>query len=78
MSLLRPFRPLLIDPEAPEANDTAGLLNNLILKSQEILKDHPVNQRRIALGKDPANSILALASPGSRPSHGNHAADVWF
>ena len=64
---LRPFRPLLIKPEAPEANDTAELLNNLILKSQEILKDHPVNQRRIALGKDPANSIWPW-SPGYRPA----------
>ena len=64
---LRPFRPLLIKPEAPEANDTAELLNNLILKSQEILKDHPVNQRRIALGKDPANSICPW-SPGYRPA----------
>jgi 2,3-bisphosphoglycerate-independent phosphoglycerate mutase len=64
---LRPFRPLLIKPEAPEANDTAKLLNNLILKSQEILKDHPVNQRRIALGKDPANSIWPW-SPGYRPA----------
>jgi phosphoglycerate mutase (EC 5.4.2.1) len=74
---LRPFRPLLIKPEAPEANDTAELLNNLILKSQEILKDHPVNQRRIALGKDPANSIWPW-SPGLPSRHGNHAADVWF
>ena len=64
---LRPFRPLLIKPEAPEANDTAELLNNLILKSQDILKDHPVNQRRIALGKDPANSIWPW-SPGYRPA----------
>lgn len=64
---LRPFRPLLIKPEVAEANDTAELLNNLILKSQEILPNHPVNQHRIAIGKDPANSIWPW-SPGYRPA----------
>ena len=64
---LHPFRPLMIKPEAPEAQETADLLNNLILQSQEILKDHPVNLRRIAAGKDPANSIWPW-SPGYRPA----------
>ena len=62
---LHPFRPLMIKPEAPEAQETADLLNNLILQSQEILKDHPVNLQRIAAGKDPANSIWPW-SPGYR------------
>lgn len=64
---LHPFRPLMIKPEVPEAQETAKLLNDLILKSQEILKDHPVNRRRIAIGKDPANSIWPW-SPGYRPA----------
>ena len=64
---LHPFRPLMIKPEAPKAQDTADLLNNLILQSQEILKDHPVNLQRIAAGKDPANSIWPW-SPGYRPA----------
>ena len=64
---LHPFRPLMIKPEAPEAQETADLLNNLILQSQEILKDHPVNLQRIAAGKDPANSIWP-GSPGYRPA----------
>lgn len=64
---LHPFRPLMIRPEVPEAQETADLLNGLILKSQEILKDHPVNLRRIAAGKDPANSIWPW-SPGYRPA----------
>lgn len=64
---LHPFRPLMIKPEVPEAQETAYLLNNLILQSQEILKDHPVNLRRIAAGKDPANSIWPW-SPGYRPA----------
>ncbi len=64
---LHPFRPPMIKPEVPEAQETADLLNSLILKSQEILKDHPVNRRRIAAGKDPANSIWPW-SPGYRPA----------
>ena len=64
---LHPFLPLMIKPEIPEAHETADLLNNLILQSQEILKDHPVNLQRIAAGKDPANSIWPW-SPGYRPA----------
>lgn len=61
-----PFRDVMIKAEIPEAQETADYLNNLILKSQELLKDHPVNLKRIAAGKDPANSIWPW-SPGYRP-----------
>lgn len=54
---LKPFRPLMVKPLVPEAEETASLLNELILKSQELLKDHPLNLKRMAEGKDPANSI---------------------
>ena len=64
---LRPFRPLLVKAEAPEAQATADLLNELILRSQELLKNHPVNLRRQAEGKDMANSIWPW-SPGYRPA----------
>lgn len=64
---LHPFRPLMIKPEVPEAQETADLLNDLILKSQEILMSHPINRKRIAAGKDPANSIWPW-SPGYRPA----------
>jgi 2,3-bisphosphoglycerate-independent phosphoglycerate mutase len=63
---LQPFRPLLVKPLQAEAEDTASLINELILKSQELLKNHPINQKRIADGKDPANSIWPW-SPGYRP-----------
>ena len=63
---LKPFRPLLVKPACPEAQATADLLNNLILRSQELLKNHPVNLKRMAEGKDPANSIWPW-SPGYRP-----------
>ncbi|WP_319504065.1 cofactor-independent phosphoglycerate mutase [Bacteroides graminisolvens] len=63
---LQPFRPLLVKPLQAEAEDTASLINELILKSQKLLKDHPINLKRIADGKDPANSIWPW-SPGYRP-----------
>ena len=44
---LQPFRPLMVKAEVPEAQETAGLINNLILASQELLADHPVNQKEI-------------------------------
>lgn len=64
---LHPFRPLLVKSEVPEAQATADLLNELILRSQELLKTHSVNLRRQAEGKDMANSIWPW-SPGYRPA----------
>ena len=63
---LHPFRPLMVKAEVPEAQETANLINDLILKSQELLKNHPINLKRMAEGKDPANSIWPW-SPGYRP-----------
>ncbi|MBF0515750.1 MAG: cofactor-independent phosphoglycerate mutase [Nitrospirae bacterium] len=45
----------------------ADVLLTLMLKSQEILKDHPVNIDRIRRGKPPANSIW-LWGQGRRPA----------
>ena len=64
---LHPFRPNLVKADCAEAQETANLLNALILKSQEILATHPVNLKRVAEGKDPANSIWPW-SPGYRPN----------
>ena len=64
---LQPWRPLLIQAEVPEAQTTADLLNSLILKSHELLSKHPLNLKRQAEGKDPANSIWPW-SPGFRPN----------
>lgn len=62
----QPFRPHLIQPDHGEATSTADALNKLILASQELLRDHPINRKRIVAGKDPANSIWPW-SPGYRP-----------
>jgi 2,3-bisphosphoglycerate-independent phosphoglycerate mutase len=61
-----PFREVLVQAETPEAQSTADLLNGLILKSQALLAAHPVNQKRVREGKDPANSIWPW-SPGYKP-----------
>jgi 2,3-bisphosphoglycerate-independent phosphoglycerate mutase len=63
---LKPWRPLLVKADTPEALETATKLNELIIKSQKLLASHPVNMRRVAEGKDPANSIWPW-SPGYRP-----------
>ena len=50
----------------PEAEPTAELLRQLIFKSREILEDHPVNVKRRAEGKNPANLIWPW-SGGRKP-----------
>lgn len=62
----KPWRPLLVVPEVPEAQATADVINDLIMKSQELLAEHPLNKQRVAEGKDPANSIWPWAG-GYRP-----------
>ncbi len=62
----KPYQPYLIKPGSSNAEATADALNRLIYASREILSDHPINKKRIAEGKDPANSIWPW-SPGYRP-----------
>ncbi|MDR0230919.1 MAG: cofactor-independent phosphoglycerate mutase [Dysgonamonadaceae bacterium] len=61
-----PANKVMIKPATPEAKATADHLNQLILRSQELLENHPVNLKRKAEGKDPANSIWPW-SPGYKP-----------
>ena len=74
---LKPWKPLLVKPDLEgeaksgkttrlSATETADLLNLLIVKSQELLSQHPFNAQRLAEGKDPANSIWPWAG-GYRP-----------
>lgn len=62
-----PYSKVLVKPQTPEAAQTATLINELILDSQRLLAQHPINLKRIAQGKDPANSIWPW-SPGYKPS----------
>lgn len=55
------------DLEQKKETVTSKLVKSLILRSQELLRDHPVNKKRIEAGKDPANSIWPW-SPGHKPA----------
>ena len=71
------WKPLLVKAEAGwedkkdgdrlTGNETAELLNRLILKSQELLPKHPYNQAKAAKGERQANSIWPW-SGGYRPN----------
>ena len=69
------WRPLLVKPEenAPiedgrmSAKETADLINDLIVRSQELLANHPYNLERKARGERQANSIWPW-SGGYRPN----------
>lgn len=76
---LKPYRPLMVKPlpgtehiTQPEGcaeltpAQTADLINDLIVRSQDLLENHPINLKRKAESKDPANSIWPW-SPGYRP-----------
>ena len=43
------------------------MMKELMIKSYDLLKDHPVNKKRIAQGENPANSIW-LWGEGTRPA----------
>ena len=70
----QPWQPLLVrgeesgeEPGRMTPQETADLLNELIIKSQAILANHPINKKRLEDGLDQANSIWPW-SPGYRPS----------
>jgi 2,3-bisphosphoglycerate-independent phosphoglycerate mutase len=62
-----PFKDALISEKTKEGIETKRKLNDLILKSQELLENHPINIKRKEEGKDPANSIWPW-SPGYKPA----------
>lgn len=55
------------DGKRMTAKETADLINELILKSHDLLSRHPLNQNRKAKGKDAANSIWPWGG-GYRPN----------
>lgn len=59
---LLPAQPLVDTPEAVAA---ARLTNEFLAKSYAVLRDHPVNKKRIAEGKMPGN-MIALRDAGDR------------
>lgn len=64
--LVKPEENAPVEPNRMTAKDTAKLINELILKSRELLERHPFNIERKKNGKDTANSIWPW-SGGYRP-----------
>ncbi len=62
----KPYEPYLPQAAVPEAEDTARLLRDLIIQSQELLPHHPLNLARRREGTDEANSIWPWGG-GYRP-----------
>ena len=56
----------MLEAECPEAEETARLLTDLILRSQDLLAKHPLNIERQKQGLDPANCIWPWGG-GYRP-----------
>ncbi|MCX8204717.1 MAG: cofactor-independent phosphoglycerate mutase [Candidatus Nezhaarchaeota archaeon] len=56
-SVGRRVEEVMVEPLADEGRATAELLNKLMLTSYQLLKNHPVNVKRLARGLRPANMI---------------------
>lgn len=63
---LKPWREHMLQAECHEAEETAQLLTDLILRSQELLAHHPLNIERKERDLDPANCIWPWGG-GYRP-----------
>ena len=62
----QPWKQFQIEAEVPEAEETAALLRDLVLRSQALLPTHPLNKSRAHEGKDMASSIWPWGG-GYRP-----------
>ena len=60
------FTNLLVKPLNKNSEYIAELINSLILHSQDVLREHPINIDRINASNDPASSIWPW-SPGTKP-----------
>lgn len=49
------------------SGDKAGILLDIMQKSYELLKDHPINQKRVSRGLNPANSLW-IWGEGTKPA----------
>lgn len=57
---------LLPSAKSSDAEETAKLLVDLMVRAEDVLKNHPINLKRIEEGKDPANSVW-FWSAGKKP-----------
>lgn len=66
----KPPKKVIALDNSEEAKKTADILNKVVRKSYELLKDHPVNIKRMENGENPANIIIprgAGAVPNVEP-----------
>lgn len=61
------YKDVLPEAKTENAQKSTDLLNYLIAKSRQLLENHPINSKRKAEGKEPANSIWPW-SPGYKPA----------
>lgn len=54
----KPAKKVVPLDDTKEAAKTADLLNMIVSKSYDLLKDHPINLKRIEAGENPANIII--------------------
>lgn len=80
---VEPYLPhLLRDTQDEAAKKMAQDIRDLMLMSYDILKDHPVNQKRMAEGKLPANMIwpwgaaTAMELPSFKEKYGHYGSVV--
>ncbi len=62
-----PWKDVMPKSLTSDADDTTQILSDLIIRSQTLLENHPINIKRRENGKDPANSVW-FWSAGKRPS----------
>ena len=61
-----PLQQIPVTPLSPDAKATADLLNQMVQNSHQFLSNHPLNQKRMAESKLPANALWPW-SPGIKP-----------
>ena len=64
----KPIKELMVTPLNKSGVRMATLLNNIILKSRDILSNHPINIERINNNQNPANMLWPW-SPGKTPKY---------
>lgn len=64
----KPIKKLMVTPLSKRGEKMATLLNDMILKSKEILLNHPITIKKMGKGEKPANMIWPW-SPGKMPKY---------
>ena len=66
-ALMKKKEHLLLQAQTQESSSLVSKLNRIIIESQEVLSQHPLNRQRLNQNKKPANAI-SLWSPSFQPT----------